>query len=102
MVKPEATLMSLTHIYMTDPFPVTSIKSGGLKSVLWSQTFFFINYKSYKMKNRDKITEKQKKVKKKKKQKKYTTISNQISKSQKKTKSIPLTQNFPGLVQTPQ
>jgi hypothetical protein len=40
--------MSLTHIYMTDPFPVTSIKSGGLKSVLWSQTFFFINYKSYK------------------------------------------------------
>jgi hypothetical protein len=53
MVKPEATLMSLTHIYMTDPFPLTSIKSGGLKSVLWSQTFFFINYKSYKMKNRD-------------------------------------------------
>ena len=77
MVKPEATLMSLTHIYMTDPFPVTSIKSGGLKSVLWSQTFLLINYKSYKMKYSDKITEKQKKVKKhkiiKKKTKQYLT-----------------------------
>ena len=51
---------------MTDPFPVTSIKSGGLKSVLWTQTPLLINYKSYKMKQRDKITEKQKKVKKNK------------------------------------
>ena len=101
MVKPEATLMWLTHIYMTDPFPVTSIKSGGVKSVSWSQTFLLINYKSYKMKQRDKITEKPKKVRKinKKNYNTVGTISNKISKSQKKAKSIPLTQNFPGLVQ---